>query len=183
MTRLVRNLINRFRADSAGAATVEFVIIAPVFFAIVLSVFEAGWLMTKFMMLERGLDLTVRDLRLGSVPNPTHDTIKAKLCEHAVIFADCQNVVLIELTPVQMGTGSFPTNSRTCVDRTATVSPVVNYDTGSRWNHINPEIMFVRACVIVDPIFPGNRLGLQLSQDASGGFQMSAFSAFANEPL
>jgi hypothetical protein len=185
MVRLLRLLRFRFAGDQSGAATVEFVIIAPVFFAIVLSVFEAGWLMTKYMMLDRGLDLAVRDLRLGAINNPDHDNFKERVCEYSIIFSDCEDVVLIEMTPVEIGTDDFPTNDRTCIDRANPIDPLDwldNFNSGGRWDRSTPAVMFVRACVIVEPLFPGNRLGLQLPQDATGGFQMATYSAFANEP-
>ena len=56
----------RFRKDEDGAATVEFVLVAPMFLGLVLATFESGWMMTQSMMLERGLDQTVRELRQDS---------------------------------------------------------------------------------------------------------------------
>ena len=55
----------RFLRNEEGAIALEFAIVAPVFFAIVFSIFEAGWMMTKVMMLEMALDKTVRELRVG----------------------------------------------------------------------------------------------------------------------
>ncbi len=42
--------------------------------------------------------------------------------------------------------------------------------------------MFVRACMIVDPIFPGLGITLGLQRDNSGGLQMVTYTAFMNEP-
>ena len=63
----------RFLRDERATASVEFVMIAPLYLAAVFSVFEAGWLMTKNMMLERGLDQTVRDIRIGRTNNMSHN--------------------------------------------------------------------------------------------------------------
>ena len=69
-------------------------------------------------------------------------------------------------------------SSPMCADRTQTIDlDAPSFSQGNR-----SDILFVRACVIVDPLFPGLGLGLQLPKDASGGFQMIAFSAFVNEP-
>jgi len=57
MTSFIKSCLQKFRGDQTGAASVEFVLIAPMYFALMLSTFEAGWLMTKSMMLERGMDL------------------------------------------------------------------------------------------------------------------------------
>ncbi|MFQ5622880.1 MAG: TadE/TadG family type IV pilus assembly protein [Paracoccaceae bacterium] len=174
-----RSLLRRlagFRDDNSGAATVEFVIIAPIFLGVVLSVFESGWLTTQSMMLERGLDKTVRDLRLNDNASFTHDELKASVCGYSKILRDCEANLLLELVSIDNGL-PFPAPSANCVDRTGTVDPVVHYVPGAE-----SAIMFIRACVIIDPIFPGIGLGLQLSKDASGGFAMVAYSAFVNEP-
>jgi hypothetical protein len=72
---------------------------------------------------------------------------------------------------------TFPTGGANCIDRTSDVDPVITFVPGAR-----SEIMFVRACLIVDPIFPGMGLGAQLPVDASGGYAIVVQSAFMNEP-
>ncbi len=171
--------VRTFWRDDSANATVEFVLVAPMLFWLVFSVFEAGWLMTRQMMLERGLDLMVRDLRLGLYgANPSHDTLKANVCNYAKVFKDCQNSVHLELAVLDRTTlGLANTSEIGCVDRTGAVSPVVNVNPGAR-----SDIMFVRACMVVDPLLPGTGLGAQLTKDPSGGFAMVAYGAFMNEP-
>ena len=64
-----------------------------------------------------------------------------------------------------------------CIDRTEEVEPVINFNPGAR-----SEIMFVRACVIVDPIFPGTGIGALLPVDRRGGYAIVTQRAFMNEP-
>ena len=54
---------------------------------------------------------------------------------------------------------------------------MISFDPGTR-----SEIMVIRACLIVDPIFPGMGLGAMLPVDASGGYSIVMQSAFMNEP-
>ena len=42
--------------------------------------------------------------------------------------------------------------------------------------------MFVRACMITDPIFPGLGINLGLRKDKSGSYQLVTYTAFMNEP-
>lgn len=175
MNRIIPRLLSRFRRDKSGAASVEFVIVAPVYLAIMFSMFEAGWLMTQSMMLERGLDITVRDLRLGAQTDLSHDNFKTIICNKAKILKDCQDNVLLELVPIA-SSADVPTTT-TCVDRASNVDPVVTFNAGKR-----SEIMFIRACVVIDPLMPGMGLGLHLPKDATGGFALVAYSAFVNEP-
>ena len=167
--------IKRFFRDRAGNATVEFAIIAPVYLAAVLSIFEAGWLMTKNMMLERGLDQTIREIRLGNSGLTTHEEFKNSICTYSRILKDCSDTMVLEVTPI-LSAADIPTANAVCRDRT-TPPPSPNFNLGQR-----SDIMYVRACVIVDPMMPGLGLGLQLPKDNTGGFQMIAFSAFVNEP-
>ncbi len=172
-------MLRKFRTflkASSGAATVEFVIIFPLLIAIVFSTFELGWITTRQMMLDRGLNLTIRDLRLGRIPNPTHNTLKALVCDRSLILRDCINSIHMELIPMSLATG-LPAAPTQCVDRTGVIAPVENFTAG-----VEEDIMYVRVCVIVDPLMPGMGLGAALNKDASGGMAMVAFSAFKREP-
>ena len=174
------NFLKRFRRDKNGAASVEFVIIAPVYLGIMFSMFEAGWLMTKSMMLERGMDLTMRDLRLGVYTNPTHNEMKTIICDNASILKNCEQSMLLELVPINTA-ADVPT-STLCVDRkpTGDIVPTVTFNTTRGDREV--ETMFVRACVIVDPLVPGMGLALHLPKDEMGGMAMVSYGAFVNEP-
>ncbi|MXU64995.1 TadE/TadG family type IV pilus assembly protein [Oceanomicrobium pacificus] len=168
--------LRHFWSDSSGNATVEFVIIAPVLFSTVLSIFESGWLMTKYMMLDRGVDMAVRDVRLVKNPTMSHDDLKDDICNYAKIFKDCSRTLVLELVPLDLN-AAYPGNEPNCFDRTEEIEPKKEFSTGA-----HEEIMFVRACVVTDPIFPGLGIGLQLEKDNTGGYRMVSFGAFMNEP-
>ena len=168
--------LTRFWRDQNANASVEFVMIAPLYLAAVLSVFESGWLMTKNMMLERGLDQTVRDIRLGGHGLTDHDEFKDRICAYSRILKDCGDTMILEVTPIASA-ADIPSGNATCTDRSTPEPESGTFNLGNR-----SDVMYVRACVIVDPIFPGLGIGLQLPKDTSGGFQMIAYSAFVNEP-
>jgi len=179
---LIRTVWREFTAREDGAGTIEFALFFPALFTLVFSVFEVGWLASKIMMLDRAVDLTVRDLRIGALPNPTHDGLKALICDRALIFADCFSSLALELTPVSgsfgVGLGGGLAAAPACVDRTQPgIAPVVTINPGSQ-----SQNMMVRACVVVDPLMPGMGVGLRLPKDASGGYRMVSASAFVNEP-
>ena len=175
MIRKFRSKLRRLRRDKSGAASVEFVIVAPVYLGIMFSMFEAGWLMTQSMMLERALDVTVRDLRLGVQADLSHDNFKDLICNRASIIKDCEDNVLLELVPISTA-ADVPTTT-VCRDRSSDVDPVVTFNAGAR-----SEIMYIRACVVIDPLMPGMGLGLHLPLDETGGFALVSYSAFVNEP-
>jgi Flp pilus assembly protein TadG len=170
------DLLRRFKNDEEASATVEFVILAPTVIWLVFSVIEAGWLSTEKTMLTRGLNLAVRDLRIGRRASPTANQIKQDICKYAGILRNCMANLTLELAKVGNPIGNL--NAK-CVDRTTVVAPVVTFNPGS---HENQDIMVARACYVVDPLIPGAGFGAALPKDASGGYHMVAFSAFVNEP-
>ena len=176
IVRPFRKCLGAFGRDTSGNATMEFVVLFPFLMYMILSIGEAGVLMTRTVMLDRGLDMAIRDLRLGLTPGVTHDDIKRQICDAAFLLGDCEDVVLLELSPLP-DAASFPGGGANCIDRTSEIEPTITFTPGAR-----SEIMFVRACLVVDPLFPGVGLGAMLSTDASGGYSIVAQTAFVNEP-
>lgn len=176
VTSLARGL-GRLRRRQNGNATIEFVILFPVFMTLFVSSFELGILMTRQVMLERAVDLTVRDLRLGKWPTITADILKTSICEDAEIIPDCDNVLMLEMLPVQKPAWNLPNPAATCVDRSAAVQPVVTFQDGPE-----NEMMMIRACVMIDPFFPGTGLALKMQENVGDGFALVSTSAFVYEP-
>lgn len=174
-----RKILTRFGMSEDGAVTVEFVIVFPVFMALFVSVFEAGLMMTKLTMLDRALDLTVRQIRLASESEAiTHEAVKEMICDNTVIIDNCDNVLQLEMVVISTDTWTMPDNTLDCIDREAEIEPVVNFSAGGE-----NDIVYVRACIVVDPMFPNMGLGLILTKDPTGGVRLTASSAFANEPI
>jgi len=178
MASFLRRRMGAFLSDREGAATIEFVLLILPTFYILFSIAEAGLLMTRTVMMDRGVDLAVRDLRLGLATGQTHDGLKARICEEAFLIGTCNEALVLELAPLD-DVADFGGGEVNCVDRAADppVAPLIEYDPGNRG-----EIMFVRACLIVDPIFPGMGLGALLPVDRSGGYAIVVQTAFMNEP-
>lgn len=182
--RNLRSRLVAFLREEDGSSAIEFVIFIPLVFMLVMSCFETGWLMAKTMMLERAVSMTARDLRVGLIEEVTHDNLKDIICDRALIFADCKNVLAIDSFPVGnsfgSGLGGSLSEPATCVDRSED-EPLEGKITPGK----ESENMLIRVCVIVDPIMPGIGVGLALREnadEAGGGFQMVAYEAFVTEP-
>jgi Flp pilus assembly protein TadG len=160
-----------------GTAAIEFVICIPVIMTIFIASIESGVLMTRYIMLERSVDMVMRNLRLGEYPNPTSEFLKARICERAVVLQNCEDNITIALEPISTTSWAFPARNAGCVDRANNISPSVTYNPGSAH-----EIMMVRVCVTQDAMFPTTGIGLNLPKDPSGGYGLIATSAFVNEP-
>ncbi len=174
-------LLDRLREWSRredGTATLDFVILVPVFVSLFVSSFEVSIFTIRQMMLDRALDLVVRDLRLGTWTNVTSDTLKAQICERTIgLLPDCSNQLMIEMVPISSATWDTPDPNATCVDRDAEVQPAVAFNPGTE-----NQMVIIRACSMVDPFFPGTGLALSLEANVGDGFPIIATSGFVNEP-
>lgn len=176
MIGYMRRLARAFKRED-GTASVEFVLAIPVLMAVFMAAFESGLVMTRSIMLEQSLDMTMRELRLGRLANPDHDSLKSEICSRTVIFPNCEENITIELRRVSTTTWALPTEAVECVDRVEDVNPVTVLQIGQQ-----NDLMLVRVCVTLDAMFPTTGIGLGLPKDGEGGYGLVAVSAFSNEP-
>jgi Flp pilus assembly protein TadG len=175
--RRARARLWRFWRREDGAATVEFVIIFPVFISLFLASFELGLYMTRQVMLDRAVDISVRALRLGQFADPTPQDIRDSICARAgLVVANCDNRILIEMTRVPTTTWQTLPTSATCVNRDEEVEPVVTFNGGQP-----NDMMLIRVCALLEPVFFTTHLGLKM-QTYGNFYALTATSAFVNEP-
>lgn len=183
MMRFFKHIRQWVRRGDDGTATIEFVLVFPVFLIIFLSAFEAGILMIRQVMLDRALDLTVRDLRLGFLPTPgqseaeAHLELKSVICSRTVVIPECDDSILLEMRPVSRVTWEPLNNAASCVDRSEDVQPATVFRAGAQ-----NEMMILRACTVFHPVFPSTGLGMRLPKDGNGDYALLATTAFVNEP-
>ncbi len=176
MMRFMRRLARGFKRED-GTASIEFVMAVPVLMTIFMASFESGLLMTRSIMLEQSVDMTMRELRLGHYNLPTADLLKSEICKRTVIFGDCEANIMIEMTRVSTATWVLPRTNVLCVNRDEDIQPVTALQIGQQ-----NDIMLVRVCVIQDAMFPTSKFGLNLATDSEGGYGLVAVSAFVTEP-
>lgn len=190
--RFFRKLRPVRRAED-GAVTVEFVILFPFYIFLFCTAFEVGMYLLRQILLDRGLDETVRSLRLGIYPAswndpPERDDVKGTVCDNTPIIADCADQLNLELIDVndlweERGDEFIEAASNIeCRDRgDDDFEPVSSWEPGSR-NHI----IVIRACWFYKPFFSSFTIAqlapLKALQDSKGGVPVFATSAFAVEP-
>jgi len=173
-------LLARFAAARAGNATLEFTLTLPFVFYMVFAIAEVGTLMARNVTLERAVDLAVREIRLGNAAVASQDGLRDAICTNAYLIGRCAETLLIELRILGSGstlTESVGTGPIQCVNRAEDIVPVVAFDT-SQPN----RIMLVRACLIVDPVFPGTGFLAELPSVVGGGYAVTVQAAFISEP-
>lgn len=175
----MRQILRRFLRREEGSATIEFVIIFPVFIAVFLASFELGMLQLRHTMLERGLDLAVRTVRLSSGATPDYDLIRDKICEHTPLISDCADNLKLEMIRLDPWTSFTTIPSADCIDRSVPFAPVRGWVEGGP-----NDLLLLRACVLFDPMFPSTGIGYRLSQDFgnSGAYALTAKNVFVVEP-
>ena len=173
----LRKWLARLWLREDGTASMEFVIAVPVLITIFMASFESGLLMTRSIMLEQSVDMTMRELRLGHYNLPDSALLKKEICKRTVIFKDCEANIMIEMTRVNTQTWVVPKSDVPCVDRAEDIQPVTALQIGQQ-----NDVMLIRVCVVQDALFPTTGIGLGLPKDGRGGYGVVAVSAFVTEP-
>lgn len=177
MPRLAQGLRRFWRGD-AGTVSMEFVMLTPFLIGFMIFAIELGIVTFRAAMLERGLDIAVREIRLGTGTAPQHDEIKDRICDNTVGILNCGEKLRLEMVPTDLRnfTGLDPTPD--CTDAEEPAKPVREFTPG-----VQNQLMLLRACLKYSPIFPDAILGNALTKDASGEVSMVAISAFVQEPI
>lgn len=178
MIRSIGSYLRRFRREEAGNATVEFAIFAPFFVGMLAFSIELGFVTLRHTLLERGLDIAVREVRLGTGAAPEHDDIKQLVCDNAMFLLDCDNTLRLEMTPADIRTFNALDETIDCTDAAEPSKPVRQFTPGQQ-----NQLMMLRACYKYDPMYPSFMLGHSLSKDANGQSAIVSLTAFVQEPL
>ena len=181
MTRLFGKCFRRFRKDESGNASVEFFIVVPTFIMLMLMSIEISFITLRHTLLERGLDIAVRQIRLGTGEPSSHAEIKEVICDSAAFILNCDSQLRLEMKPLDMRTGPAQLDGPIlCRENAEPVDPAViakDFNFGG----VN-ELMVLRACYRYDPIFPDDMLGEALIKDAYGQAAIVSMTAFVQEP-
>ncbi|MEM0935324.1 MAG: TadE/TadG family type IV pilus assembly protein [Pseudomonadota bacterium] len=180
-----------WRKDEDGAATVEFVILFPVFMALFLSAFELGLYMTRQVMIDRATDLTVRAVRLGQFQDVDNaddeqvaqlqELLRYNICRRSAVVPDCANKLLIEMTTIPTDTWQTLPDKAKCEDREEKAEPATDFEFKDGQPN---DLMMIRVCALLNPVFPTTRLGLKMPEFSGfeGFYALVSTSAFVIEP-
>jgi hypothetical protein len=173
-----------FLRDESGTATIEFLFVFPILFTVFTASFESSMYMARYVMFERAVDLTVRQLRLRTMVNPTHQALKQTICRNGMLIesvTDCVDSMKIWMQPIDTGTFAMPAPPRSCVDKSQPINtdepPATEYALG-----VENEIMLLRICMKANPMFPTTGVSVKMPVDADGSYVMLVTSTFVNEP-
>lgn len=169
--------LRRLRHDRDGATTVEFVLLFPVLVLFILSSFELGMTTLRQVMLDRGMELVVRDIRLGRMTPVDHATVSAAICDYAGLLPNCPRDLRLEMRPLDLRNWAPPPAEADCVDRTDDSLPVRKFTAG-----VENQMMLLRACALFDPYFPTTGIGASIPRETGGAYALVSASAYVIEP-
>ncbi len=157
--------------------TVEFAIWFPLYMFFILGVIEYSMVTIQQALLDRSMDLVVRDIRLGiNLEDNEHDTIKDAICDGMVVMRKCSDNLQLEMIIQDPYSGVNLPEVPDCTDRADEAKPVRNFSNGG-----SNELMILRACAKIDPIFPTTAMGRAVSGD-DGLVTLTATTTFVQEP-
>ncbi|MDX1742642.1 MAG: TadE/TadG family type IV pilus assembly protein [Ruegeria sp.] len=176
MMRRLISALNKFRHQEDGNPTVEFAIVFPAIMLLVLSGLELGLVTLKHAQLERAVDLTVRDIRLNTGANPQHDDIKALICSRAGFISNCEANMRLEMIRQDPFAAMTVPTDPDCTDLSEVARPVRTFQNG-----LENELMILRACAKINPVFPTSAMGKALVNE-EGQYALTATTVFVQEP-
>lgn len=177
MIRRATQFLQHFRRGENGSATIEFALAVPIIFTLFMTSVEMGIYSLRQNFLDRGLDMAVRNVRLNTGANYTHNDIKQMVCDFSGFLEDCDATLKLEMNPVNPRAFSGLDATADCADISLPVTPSRTFVNGGEH-----QLMLLRACYSFEPIFPTTGLGFALAKDGSGRAQMVALSGFVQEP-
>lgn len=160
-----------------GNSTIEFVIWFPFFMLLFFTSFELSIYGMRSMLLERAVDLKVRELRLGISRPADAEAFKKALCEETLLLKNCMKEATIDVSRVDSQNWNLPTDGIACADRAQEIFPDDIYNAGG-----GGDLMLLRVCVAKDPFFGTTPFVMGLPRDASGAVMLTAVSTYVNEP-
>lgn len=179
MIRTFKNRLRRFRRKEDGHMIIEFAIFIPLIFTIFMTSVELGIYQMRQMFLDRGVDMTVRLIRLNTGASYTHQDVKDMVCTFSGFIDNCDAQLKIEMNPIDVRAFSGFGAGADCTDASQPIKPNRSFVHGGQH-----EMMLIRACYKFKPVFATSGLGHDMATqgDDAGMAKMVSISAFVQEP-
>ncbi len=176
--------VRQFHRDERGSVAIEFMLFLPLIFAFFLSTFEIGMLMIRQTMVDRGVDITVRLIRLNQMVDAngdqavTQDNIRRSICFFSSgLVPNCDNRMRIEMVRVDPHDWQGLPAQADCIDLNNPAAPARATNVGA-----DNDLMLLRVCALVQPFDFTNGLGRILTRQSGELYAIFSTAAFVVEP-
>lgn len=109
--------LRKFKKDESGVAAIEFGILGPVFFALLIAIFEICWFVYSGTRAQRALEDMVYHLRTGNVyaeliesGDDVETWMRKKVCDGLAV-TDCETQLRIKIEKFDMNYNVFASSS------------------------------------------------------------------------
>lgn len=177
IARALAHRLRRFVREEDGNATFEFAFYFSILFVILAASIEIAHLNLRHAMLERAVDLSVRELRLGTGTPPDYDALRTEICTRAAVVATCEQNLRLEMQVSDPRAFAPLPEALDCQNAAEDPKPVRAFVHGQQ-----NQLMLLRACLKFKPILPSTALGAALDKDLQGYGVVVVTSAFVQEP-
>jgi len=176
-TERLRRSVRRMRRESLrGSASLEFAIIAPVFFILLMGIIENGVIYFAGSTLQFATDNAARQVRTGQVQsaNLTQAQFRTLICNNIAPMLACDSNLQIDM---QSYTGYGGASFGSPTDAGGNLNTALNnYQPGTACN-----VVLVRSFYTWKVLTPG--LSVFLTNITGGYHLITATAAFRNEPF
>ncbi|MGP6087476.1 TadE/TadG family type IV pilus assembly protein [Antarctobacter jejuensis] len=176
MTRSPLSALRNFWRNEDGNAVVPYALWLPLFVAIIVSSVEIGTVTVRHAQLERALDQTVREVKIG-VGSHSHDALKTAICAKTTVLPGCASTLHLEMIPVNMRSYTTPPAKADCTDVSQEATPQRAFTNGA-----GGQLMILRACYKFRPLTAASTFNASLPKDDDGYTAIVSTSAFVYEP-
>ena len=179
---MIRKMFSRQRpaalSSEEGNASVEFVLLFPIIFAMFVSSVDISVMMLRQVFLDRAVDLALRDVRLGIIQPTGLEGFKDRICQNSALTPNCRDSITVELRPVSVADLQNYDPTARCVDRANNVSPVLQFTPGAG----GQELMLIRACTVSNPFIVASGFIFGAARGPNDDFMSVSIGIFVNEP-
>lgn len=173
----IRNTMRRMRAQSTHAnAAIEFAMVAPIFFLLLLAIVEDGIIYFAGATLQYATDNAARYVRTGQAQGASlsKDAFRQRICNDIGPVLQCNSNLQVDL---QTFSGYGAASFQTPLDSNGNLkSSLNNYQAGTACNVVLLRVFYTWN--IITPM-----LSPFLTNMATGKHLITASSAFRNEPF
>ena len=168
--------------NRSGSTAVEFEMIAPMFFALIFSIFEAGWFYFVSTSVQQANANAARLIRTGQAQSAslTKEAFFKEICDVVDSFGSCDEKLTIDIANYDnFADLSADLSDPVCRDKDDPAIEGAQFGAGDYGD--SEDIVRVRVCFLYKPITPA--LGLNLAKTKHGDRKLVSVSIFRNEPF
>lgn len=177
--RCSRRILRRYRRSQSGVTAIEFAMVAPPFFALMLAIFEVGIMLFSEYVIEHGVSNAARMIRTGEVqtqtPAMTAADFKTLVCGKLASYLGCATNLNIDVRAfADFDKVVLPSPLTPEGELSAEVTTSSRFEPGAPY-----QVVVVRVYYVWSLFTPGITY---MSNMSAGRRLLAAGAAFRNEP-